>query len=176
MDNIFLVSEFDGNWKILENGIYDKQDFFYPFWAILTKPIKVVCLRWHLTPTLIGVSWIWWWCSLFLSWTKNTLLLQIWPKKIKKTVCLRWHLVPRLIQICWSVYFFCFGPKTPFLDKFGSENQSCLLKMNFGDQHNLNKLKLMLMFICPVLDPNNILFEQLGSKKWHCLFKMKFGT
>ena len=32
------MSRFHGKWKVLEYGvIYDKQDYFYPFWASLVK-------------------------------------------------------------------------------------------------------------------------------------------
>ena len=28
--------------------------------------------------------------------------------------------------------FFCIGPETPFLRKFGPENQNCQFKLTFG--------------------------------------------
>ena len=91
-----LVSKFHGNWKILECGIYDKQDFSYLFWEHLAKTIGIVCLRWNFASRPIWTCWIWWWSPLSLFWTRYTLFGEIWSKK-NETVCFRRKLVPWLV-------------------------------------------------------------------------------
>ena len=80
----FLVSEIDGNWKILEYGIYDKQEFLYfcIFWQIWPNLSYQNCLfKMKFKSRLIGISWNQWWCLVSLFWTKNTILGHILTKK-----------------------------------------------------------------------------------------------
>ena len=98
--------------------IYNKQEFFNLFWGNLAKKIKIDCLGWHLVSRLIGICWIWWWCSLFCSGTKHPFVPNL--VEVVKNVSLRWNLVLRLIQICifqWQYSFFLFCQKYTFLVK-----------------------------------------------------------
>ena len=71
-------------------------------WANLVQNFKISQLHWNLTPRLIQIRRIQWWCSLSLFQTGNTFFEQIWSKKIK-IVSLSWNLVLRLVWICQRI-------------------------------------------------------------------------
>ena len=91
----------------------------YPFWANFVQKIKINNLSWNLVPTLIWISKIQWWCSLFLFLIRNTFFGQIWTKV--KIISISWNLVPRLFRR-WEfnrgVHLF-FQSETLLLGKFG---------------------------------------------------------
>ena len=66
--------------------IFSVLDRKHPFWANLAQKIEVVSLSWNLIPRLIRISRIQWRSSLFLFETENTLLGQLWSKKLKLSV------------------------------------------------------------------------------------------
>ena len=71
----------------------------YPFWANLIPKFKIVCVHWKLILRLIRICGMLWWCSFFPFSTGNTLLGQIWFKKIR-ILFLSSNLVPRPIWVC----------------------------------------------------------------------------
>ena len=79
-----------------------------------------------------------------------------WANLIKRleTVCLRWNLISSLLQICWiynGVHLASFRLEISFRGKFCLENQDCLFKMKVFTFANLNRLNLVVMFICATL-------------------------
>ena len=68
------------------------------FWANLVQKSKIVSFSWNSVPWLIQICKIQWWCSLLLFQSGNTLLGQIWSKKVE-IVSLDWNLAPSLIRI-----------------------------------------------------------------------------
>ena len=51
-----------------------------------------------------------------------------------------------------DVHIFYFGPKVPYLGKFGPQNQNRLIQMKLAAYTNSSTVNSMVMFICPVLD------------------------
>ena len=103
----------------------------YPFRANLVQKLRIINLGWNLIPRLIIYAEFWW-CSLFLFSTGNTVLGQSWTNKTK-IVSLSWNLVPRLIRICkipWRCSFFLFKTEIPFLGKL-SVKKIASLSWNF---------------------------------------------
>ena len=102
------------------------------FWVNLVQKIKIDSLSWNFVPLLIWKCKIQWWYSLLPFSTENTCFWSNLVQKLK-IVSLSWYLVPRLIQICriqkW-IYFFCFQPEIPFLDKFGTNNKNYQFSWN----------------------------------------------
>ena len=76
-----------------------------------------------------------------------------WANLVKRleTVCLRWNLICSLLQIYSGVHLASFRLEISFLGKFCLENQDCLFKMEVFTYTNLNRLNLVVMFICATL-------------------------
>ena len=91
-----------------------------PFWVNLVKKIKIVSYSWNLVASVIWISGIQWWCSLFYFWP-----YLLWVNLVQKFKIVRskWNLIERLI-------FIFLVPKCPF----------CVnLLQNFKSQFNLRR-------------------------------------
>ena len=86
---------------------YEKQIFFYPFWAIWPKKIKIVYLKWNLESRLIWICWIWWWCSFVLLWTENILLGKFGPKNQNCPFKMKVDMKTNLNMLNSIVMFIC---------------------------------------------------------------------
>ena len=105
----------NGNWIWNAGAIYNKQDFFYPFWGNFSKTIKIICLRWKLVPKLIQICWIRQWFSFVLFWTGNTFLVKFGPKmenwliKMKFGTLTNSNMLNSMVMPKFSRW--CSGPK-----------------------------------------------------------------
>ena len=81
-----------------------------PFLANLVQKIKIVTLNWHLVARLILICGIQWLCSLFLFFTINNFLGQIWSKNSKLIVQNEIYTKANLNmkKFIGGVYFICF--------------------------------------------------------------------
>ena len=81
-----------------------------PFLANLVQKIKIVTLNWHLVARLILIYGIQWLCSLFLFFTINKFLGQIWSKNSKLIVQSEIYTKANLNmkKFIGGVYFICF--------------------------------------------------------------------
>ena len=79
------------------------------FWANLVNQIKITCSRRNWLPR------IWWQCSLFLLWTRNSLYGHNWSEKNQN--CIKFY---QIYWIGWWNSFFCFGLEIPFFGQIFS--------------------------------------------------------
>ena len=97
----------------------------YLSWVNFVQKLKIISLSWNFVPRLIQICRIPWWCSLFLFSTGNIFLGKFGPKNQNCQFELEFR--TRLIWICTimqkicGLYFFCFRPEKPFLDKSGQK-------------------------------------------------------
>ena len=131
--------------------------------ADLLQKLKFLSVSWNLSPRLIQICRIQWWCSPFLFEAGNTSFWQIWSKQIK-IVALSWNLVLYISSVfdrkhqfwdIWSknsklsvdyVQFFLFRAKIHFLGKFGPKIKNWLFKVKLGVWANLNMQNSVAMF------------------------------
>ena len=66
----FTNSNMQNSLALLTFSVLDQK---HPFWANVVQKTKIVSLNWNLVPRLIWISRMWWWSSLFLFYTRNTL-------------------------------------------------------------------------------------------------------
>ena len=97
-------------------SVFDQK---YCFWVNLLQKVRIVSLSRNLTPMLIWICKIQWWCSFFQFSTKNYFSGGNLVQKIK-TVSLSRNLVSTLIRICatqrWC-WRFLFSTKNVLFGK-----------------------------------------------------------
>ena len=95
---------------------------------------RLISLGWNFVSRLIQICRIPWSCSLFLFMTGNIFLGKFGPKNQNCQFELKFR--TRLIWICTimqkicGLYFFCFRPEKPFLDKSGQKIKIASLSWN----------------------------------------------
>ena len=105
---------------------------------------------------------------------------KIYSQKIK-IACLRWNLVSTLIRISlirWWCLLFSVIAEILCFDKFCSKIQSCVFRLLFGANINLNMLNSVLMFSFSALDQKHPFLENFAQIS-NCLLKLqkiKLGT
>ena len=148
--DLFLIGEFHGNWKILQDSSYLQQkrkfatqtnsnmlnsmmmftfyvlDQKYPFWSKNDFFFKME-IGIHPNSNMLNLM-------VMFTFSISVRKCPFWANLVQnvKTVCLRWKLVPRIIKICWIRWgssFVLFWIRNTLSRKIGSKNQIYLFRM-----------------------------------------------